>query len=346
MSSTARNANKVGRRDVLKGVAATGTLAVSSSVFWVPRAAGQAKHVKFSLASSESNPRNVAARRFAELVIEGTGGSLEVEVYDSGVLARDDDAPQLVQNNVIEMSAVGLGTLQPMMPKLGVVELPFLFDSYEAAWRALDSNAMRRIGEGLQPEQNLRILGYWENGFRHVHNNARPIEEPSDLNGLKIRVPPWRMWVDTFNALGAAPTPLPWAEVYTSLRTGVVDGLEIPLSLTYFEKIYEVTRYLSLTNHQYGALPVFISESVWQSFTPEERTVVEEANEEAKVFHRETVRDDDDSLLVRLQEEFGMEANEPPLDPFREASLSVWEKYEEEFGDDLIQEIVDAANRA
>ncbi len=292
---------------------------------------------KFGHGNNTSDAGHKGALRFAELVAEKTNGAIEIQVFSDASLGSDEDMVEQLQLNISQFAAPGVGTISPLAPDLNCLEMPFLFSSFEQAWAVLDGPIGERLVESL-PAQGIRVLAFWENGFRNMTNNRRPIEKPEDLQGIKMRVPNWEMSIATFKALGAQVTPMAWPEVYLSLQQGTIDGQENPLTGIYNPGLYEVQKYLSITRHQYSPLPLLISERFWQSLSPEHQKAVMEAAHEAKTYHRGLIAADDESLEAELEKR-GMAINHPDTEPFRIKVQSVYEQYGDRFGD-IVEEIL------
>jgi tripartite ATP-independent transporter DctP family solute receptor len=211
-----------------------------------------------------------------------------------------------------------------------VVEMPFMFDSWEQAWALLDGPVGKELVSAL-PAKSIRVLAFWENGFRNVTNSRRPIEKPADLQGLKIRVPNWEMSIATFKALGASVTPMAWPEVYLALQQGVVDAQENPLSIAWGAKFYEVQKFVSMTGHQYSPLPLIMSEKIWKDLSPAFQKAVQEAAFEARDYQRKLVVDNENMLVKNFLEK-GMKSNSPDKEPFRKAVKVVYDQYQDRYG--------------
>ena len=305
---------------------------------------GKTYVIKFGHGSAESNARHKAALKFKEIVESKTDGKVKVEVYPNEVLGSEREMLESVQLNNIQMTAGGTGIFAGFYPKIGVIELPYMFDTFEQAWKTLDGQLGQELAQPFQ-EKGIRILAYWENGFRQVTNNVRPINKPEDLKGIKIRTPEIPVSISIFKALGANPTPMPFGELYMALQQKTVDGQENPLTNIYASKFYEVQKYLSLIKHQYSPLPLAISEEFWKTLPGEYQQIIQEAANEARDYHRSLAKQDDEQLVNELKNK-GMEVNTPAdLGPFREAVQSVYKEFESTYGADLIKQLQDAATR-
>ncbi|MCS2608768.1 TRAP transporter substrate-binding protein [Halomonas dongshanensis] len=315
------------------------TTAIASAVFAINANAQQVLQLTHNAA--EGNPKWEASELFAELVEEKTGGELVVDVGGNAQYGDDMEALTLMRMGTLAFSTNSQGATSSVVPQFSVLGLPFLFDSLPAAWKVMDGDVGEEL-KRLAEEQNLVLLGLWDNGIRHVSNNVRPIETPADLQGLKIRTPPDEMTVDIFEALGANPTPMNFSELYIALEQGVVDGQENPLMNTYSSRLYEVQDYISLTGHKYESTPLLMSKMMWDMLTPEQQQAVQEAADEAGEFNRQASREADEQLRTQLQEA-GVAINEVEKAPFIEATSSVYDLWREEYPE-LVDMVVNAAH--
>jgi tripartite ATP-independent transporter DctP family solute receptor len=320
---------------------ATAGLAVSILVVFITTSniveSDEVTLIRFGHGAAESNERHLAVMKFKELVEEKSQGTFNVLVYPNEQLGSEAEMIESVTFNDLQM--VASSAFSQYDQRISVVELPYLFDSYEEAWSVLDGEIGQDIAEPFL-ENNLRIIAYFENGFRHVTSNVA-IESPEDLKGLKIRTPEFPLSVSSFRALGANPTPMAFGELYMALQQGTVDAQENPIANIYASKFNEVQAFLNMTTHQYMALPVAISEEFWETLTAEEQEIIESSAKEAAQFHRDLLRENEENMIKNLQAA-GMEIIEPDLEAFRDKSTVVYESYKNRFGEDLINNVLKA----
>lgn len=293
--------------------------------------------IRFGHGQPETNERHIAVMYFKELVEEKSDGQIKVEVYPNEQLGSEPEMIESVTFNDLQM--VAASAFSQYDQRISVFELPYLFDTYEEAWSTLDGEIGEQIAEPFL-EDNLRIIAYFENGFRHVTAN-KPIETPEDLEGLKIRTPEFPISVSTFASLGANPTPMAFGELYMGLQQGTVDSQENPVANTYASKFNEVQDYLIMTNHQYMPLPVAISDEFWQKLTLGEQTIIEESSLEAAQFHRDLLRENEDEMIKELQD-VGMEVIYPNTELFKEKVDVVYKSFKKQFGDDIVDNVLEA----
>lgn len=281
------------------------------------------------------------SEKFKELVEEKTDGQVTVELYPDGQLGHDNELTEGMSMGSIEMGMIGVEPITTMAPKLKAVNLPFLFTDRENAYEVLDGEIGQEMVENLPDEQGIRVLGYFENGFRHISNSKGEIESPDDLEDLDIRTPESSVSLAIFEALGANPTPMSFGELYTGLEQGTVDGQENPVSLIYTTKFYEVQDYVSITGHMYSPMVLTISEQQWQNLSKEQQEAVQTAADEAKDYERELSAEQEAEYIESLKEE-GVTISEPELEPFIEATESVYDKFEEDFDPDFYERLLEA----
>jgi tripartite ATP-independent transporter DctP family solute receptor len=184
-------------------------------------------------------------------------------------------------------------------------------------------------------------LGFWENGFRHVTNSRRPVQRADDLSGLKLRVIQSPLFLDTFNALGANATPMPFTELYSAMEQAAVDGQENPPATILASKFYEVQKHLVLSRHMYSAWVLLMSKKTWDGLSPEEQKIVQDAAREATLYERKIIRAFSDTALADLKKA-GMQITElPPAEQakMRSKLQPVLAKFSKEFGEDTIAEL-------
>jgi tripartite ATP-independent transporter DctP family solute receptor len=222
-----------------------------------------------------------------------------------------------------------------MVPSFQLNDLPFLYQSYDQAHKVLDGKAgqimLKQLGE-----KGIVGLGFAQAGFRHVINNKGPINKPDDLNGVKLRVQPSDIFLDSFKAIGANPVPMAWSEVFTAAQQGTIDGLEIPIPVIYSSKMTEVTKYLSLTNHSYNALVMVVSGQSFKRLSKEEQQAVRDAAAAAIKRQRQATADNESAILQKIKDT-GMQVNAvADLGAFRDRVTKIYDKYRKNIGGDVV----------
>jgi tripartite ATP-independent transporter DctP family solute receptor len=286
--------------------------------------------IKIGHGHSESHSFHLAMQKFGEILQQKAPGAFSVTIYPQARLGSEREMQEQLTTGTLEMTVTGvLGIFEP---KVALLELPFLFRDRDHIQKAQHSEAVRNLVASL-PAKGVRLVGFVENGFRNITNNVRPISKPEDVKGLKIRTPENPAQIETFKALGAAPTPMPFSELYAALRQGVVDGQENPLQNIYDGKLYEVQKHLAITGHIYNSAYIIISEAFYQSQKPEHRKAIAEAADEAGRWQFDFIAKKDAELLESLKKA-GMQVTQPDAEAFRAATAPAYEVFYDRFGAD------------
>ena len=286
------------------------------------------------------HPYHLGLEKFGSLVSEKTNGDVKVEVFHSSQLGNERDLIEGLQLGTVEMCIVSTAPLSSFTTKFSVFDLPFIFSETLKTREILDGP----IGQGILDTldaQGIVGLCYFENGFRNITNRVRPITNPEDLRGLKIRTMESPIHMASFRVMGADPTPMALGELFTALQQGTVDGQENPLAIINTSKFYEVQKYLSITEHFYAPAPLLIGKSFYDRLDADVQKAVKDAAIEARGFERGLL----DDMNTRLREELqkaGMEMNTVEKQPFIDAVQPVYKEYEDVIGKELIQQVQDA----
>jgi len=305
-------------------------------------AAGNASEpivIRIGHIQNEENAFHLACLEFKDYVEKNSPVPVTVDIYPNGQLGGERELSEALQLGSLEM-AVAPGAIASFAPEQAVIGMPYMFTTREQAYAVLDGEIGADLAASL-PSQGLRLLSYWENGFRQITNNKRPINVPSDLQGIKIRTPEDPVYVGAFSSWGANVSAMAWSEVFTALQMGSIDAQENPLSIIVTNSIFEVCDYLTISNHIYAASQVLMSEAFWQSLPAEVQEVVQAGADHARDWEREYLQSKDDEFLALLEEK-GMQINYVDSDAFVAASEPVWEEYRDTYGEyiDRIREVV------
>jgi tripartite ATP-independent transporter DctP family solute receptor len=296
--------------------------------------------LKLGHAINEEDVFHKAALKFKELVEARAKGEVTVTVYPNAKLGDERNLLESLKMGAVDMGIITGGPVINFLPSFGVLDLPFLFSSPAHAYKVLDGP----IGAGFFKDMEKlgwKGLAYGERGFRNLTNSKRPVEKPEDVKGLKIRVMQNQIYIDSFTALGANAVPMAWTEALTALQQGTIDGQENPLNVIAAYNINESNKYLSITRHAYAPNVILMSARTWDKLSPEQRTIVAESAAEAAKYNRDIDNGMEAEWLQALKDK-GMQVSEPDLTLFRDAVQGVYEKYEQRFGKELIQSILDA----
>ena len=288
--------------------------------------AQQPKYVlRFSSPTSKEHAWGRSAEKFKQLVAEGTRGQVEVQIHHSNALGATRESLEMVRLGSVDFVLCGVAHLSRFVPEMGTLVLPYLWKDTETMFGALDGR-MGQIIEPLLLEKGFKVVGWWDNGFRHVSNNKRPIRAPEDLKGLKLRTLPTKVHIAFFRALGVSPVPMDWAEVYPALQQGVVDGQENPPGVVFFEKLPEVQKYYSLTQHVNEAGNVLMSVASWAKLPADVQTAIMTAARQTTTWERAESQRDNEEILKKLAAT-GMQVNvvaEPTLAEFRKVAQRIY----------------------
>ncbi len=287
--------------------------------------------LKIAANGSIDHPYNKGMEKFKEVLEAETNGIVTVNVFPNAQLGSEEDQVNGIKLGTIDATVVAAGNLAPFVPEIELFNLPFIFNNLDHFYRVLDGPVGEWIGKAIEKNTNSIFLNYWTFGTRNTWNAIRPILTPEDLKGLKIRVMGSPILLDSFNAFGAQATNMGWGEFYSALQQGVLDGGETSVVDMYFEKFYEVSRYVSLTNHMIGAAPFFFSKKKYDSLPGYVQIAILKAGREAAFTAREAEKNFTAEAFIKLKE-YGIEFNEVDLDPFRDRVKSVYEKYAEQLG--------------
>jgi TRAP-type transport system periplasmic protein len=245
----------------------------------------QPKVLKISNGVNEQHPSYLAGKKFGEILAAKLPGKYDVQVYANAQLGDDVRATEAVRMGTLEIVTTSASPLTGLVPEFNVFDLPFIVPSEKAADAIFDGPIGAKLAADLEPK-GLKLLAYYENGFRQLTNSAHEVKSPADMKGLKIRTMQNPIHLEAFRAMGANPTPMPFSEVFSALQQKTIDGQENPIPTIWLSKFYEVQKYVTLTGHVYGPHIVLIGKKLWDSFPPEDQKVIAEAAKESAVYQR------------------------------------------------------------
>ncbi len=271
---------------------------------------------------------------FAEDVEKETAGRVVVQIYPSGQLGDEKDVIEGLTLGTIDGGLIGGGSFQSIDPKFGIEALPYAWPTHEAAYNAFDGE-LGQVMFDILKANGITGISWWENGFRHITNNKKPIVVPEDLKGLKIRVTPDKMRLDTFNLLGASPMAINFGELYSALQQETVDGEENPYAIIYSNAFYEVQKYLSKSGHIWGSAVLCFSNDVWNTISPEDQKTITEVAHKWCLNQRKETIEEEEEFLKKLAAA-GMLINEVDKAAFQKAVEPLWNSYEGTYGKELM----------
>ncbi len=326
----------------MKKLVISSLLAVSALSLAFPASAEDTIKLKFGHVAPTDEPYHQAAEKFAELVKKNTNGAVEIQIFPNSLLGGQRELLEGLQLGSVDITLTTAAVLSSFLPKTQVIELPFMFRDSEHVYKVVDGPLAKEIYAGDE-KKKMKVIDTWENGFRNITNNVRPIETPDDMKGVKIRVMENKMYIEMFKALGANPTPMARGELFTGLQTKVVDGQENPLGQIYTSRFYEVQKYATLSGHTYSPEAVVFSLASWKKIPAKYQEVILKASAEAKKFNRELSAKMDKEYVGKLEEK-GMTVTRltpQQIAAFQEKMMPVWDLFADKIGKDLIQKIKD-----
>lgn len=288
----------------------------------------QERTIRFGHLNNTDHPTSTGVKKFAELVAARSGGKIKVQEYPSSQLGNELQQQAALQGGVQEMLVASTTSLAGVVKEFGVFDFPFLFGNARQADAMVDGPLGKLLG-GKLAEKGVVVLGFFDLGFRNVTNGKRPVTKPEDLDGLKLRVIPNPVFLETFKTFKANPIPMPFAELYGALENKTVDGQENPFSVILSSKFYEVNKYVSATNHVYATNPVQVSKRFWDKLSPAEQKLLQDAAIEAQNYQRVVSREAAAKAVGELKAK-GMLYNEiapAELERMRAAVRPVYDKF-------------------
>ncbi len=288
-------------------------------------ASAQAVKLTLGHGAAPGNPRHEAAVKMAEVAKAKSNGRIEIQVAPSAQLGDDAAMVTALRTGALDLSANSQGAVANAVPEYAAFGMPFLFSSLEQVLKMLDGPIGKELADKTA-EKGMVVLGYWDNGIRHMSNSKRALSKPEDLKGLKMRTPPDAVTVDIMQSLGAEAQQIKFAELYVALQQGVVDGQENPLMNIHASKLYEVNKFISLTGHKYEMTPLLMSKRSWDRLSDADRKVLQEAAAEATALQRKLSKESDDKLLTDLKAK-GVQINTVDKTPFAKATANVDDKW-------------------
>lgn len=283
-----------------------------------------------------------ASTRFAESVKRLTNGGVDVQVFHGGSLTADErEMTESVKLGSLDMAVVASPQLTAYSPTAKVFDLPFIFRDHAQAVKVLDGPIGEAVRDDLE-SKGILILDYWSSGFRSVFNNVRPIRNPEDLKGLKIRVMPSPVYIDTFKALGALPVAMGSSELYLALQMGVVDAGENDPASVIDWKWVEVIKYYSLTQQSFCTCPLIMNSKTFHSLPGDVQLAIRKASRESLAFQRAYAEGLWDRAMKQIEAK-GVKINKlESLAAFQEKVKSIYDKYDKEIGNDLVRRILES----
>jgi C4-dicarboxylate-binding protein DctP len=297
--------------------------------------------IKFSHVVAHDTPKGLAAEYFAKRAGELTKGRAKVEVYANSTLYKDKEEMEALQLGAVQMLAPSLAKFGPLgVKEFELFDLPYVFDNYEELHRVTQGAVGASLLKKLEPK-GVTGLAFWDNGFKSFSANT-PIKMPADLKGKKMRIQSSKVLEEQMRALSALPQVMAFSEVYQALQTGVVDGTENPISNLYTQKMHEVQKFLTLTDHGYLGYAVIVNKKFWDGLPADVRGQLETAMKEATVYANKIAKEQNDHDLESVKKSGKTTVYAPTKEErmaFKKALVPVHQKMESRIGKEIIQSV-------
>lgn len=255
--------------------------------------------IKFSHVVAPDTPKGQAAERFKQLAEKLTRGKVKVEIYPNSQLYKDREEIEALQSGAVQMLAPSMAKFGPMGAReFELFDLPYLFPNQTVLHRVMDGDVGRKLFAKLDTK-GVTGLAFWDNGFKQMSSN-KPMHGVADLKGLKMRIQSSKVLKAQMEALGVNPQVMAFSEVYTALQQGVVDGTENPVSNFYTQKMNEVQKHMTMSNHGYLGYAVIANKAFWTGLPPDIRAALTQAMKDATVFEREIAQKENDEALASV----------------------------------------------
>jgi C4-dicarboxylate-binding protein DctP len=300
--------------------------------------------IKFSHVVAVDTPKGKAAEFFKKRAEELTQNRVKVEVYPNSTLYNDKEGLEALQIGAIQMLAPSLAKFGPLGVKgFEVFDLPYIFKGYDDLHKVTQGTVGQSLLDRLEPK-GIKGLAYWDNGFK-VFSSNKPIAAVSDFKGQKMRIQSSKILDAQMRALGVLPQVMAFSEVYQALQTGVVDGTENPPSNLYTKKMYEVQKYVRVSNHGYLGYALIANKKFWDSLPKEIRTQLEQAVKEATDYGNSIAKQKNDDDLQAVRDSGKCQVFTPSEEEqlaMKQAMVKMHSKMSNRVGQDLVQQIYDA----
>jgi tripartite ATP-independent transporter DctP family solute receptor len=321
--------NRVTRRTVLSGAGAVAGASIAGH-----RAKAAEFNLKYGNDLPAAHPINKRASEACDAIRAATSGRVDIQIFPNSQLGGSTDMLSQVRSGALDIFTVG-SPLANVVPVSSISSIAFAFPDFAGVWAAVDGDLGAHIRQQVGSIGLVAFDKMWDNGFRQITTSNKPINEPNDLKGLKLRVPVSPLFTSMFRALGTAPTAINFVEVYTALQTKIVDGQENPLALIEAAKFYEVQKYCSLTGHMWEGFWMVANRRNWEQLPPDLRETTARLLNEGAVKQREDMAKLNATLEAQLKEK-GLTFNAVNKKPFQEAlkSAGFYAEWRQKYGEE------------
>ena len=302
--------------------------------------ASKVYQIGFTTAAVENDPYYVFAKNFSDIVAERTGGEIKIDVMGGGQLGQEGEMFSGMQMGTTDMAVMTNAYASGYVPASGLFDLPFIFKDNETAAEILDGD----LGQKVLTEYdnyNVKALGWGEGGFRHLVTLNKEVRKPEDMKGLKIRCMETETYLATYAALGVNAVPMAWSETITGLQQGTIDGLDIPVSVTYSNGFPDIAKDLNMTGHFYSPLLICMSKELYDSLTADEQKILEEAAVEAGKICRSNNSKVEAEMLDEMAKQGMTIVNDVDLVSFREVLGDFYDSRKQAIGKTYVEDLLE-----
>ena len=313
---------------------------IASLAFGVAGAANAADFViKFSHVVAQDTPKGKAAEYFKKLAEERTKGRVQVQVFPNSQLYKDKEEMEALQLGAVQMLAPSLAKFGPLGAKeFEVFDLPYIFDNYDELHKVTQGPIGMQLLAKLE-SKGIKGLSFWDNGFKILSAN-KPLKTPADVKGLKMRIQSSKVLEEQMRSMGALPQVMAFSETYQALQTGVVDGTENPPSNMFTQKMHEVQKHATVTNHGYLGYAVIVNKKFWDGLPADVRTTLDGAMKDATVYANKIAKQENDEDLAKIKASGKTQVYIPTAAEraaFKKALVPVHTKMDDRIGEGLVQ---------
>jgi tripartite ATP-independent transporter DctP family solute receptor len=302
---------------------------------------------KVAAMGSDTHPATIGAKKFKEEIEKRIGGEVEVQIFPNGQLGTMPDQ-QIggLQNGIIQFCDISTSNVAEFSRAFIPLDVPYLFMDRETAMKVVDGEVGQKIKERYEKEAGIRLVCFFDYGFREITNSKRPINSPEDMKGLKIRTLANPIHLEAFKKFGALPTTMAYSELMPAMQQGTIDGQENPTSSIWDAKMYEVQKYLSMTDHVYGFLGFHMSAQYYNSLPDNWKKAIDEAAKVTEEHQRAYCDQENVSALQKIQDSGETEVNIVTTEAklkFRELATSSWDMAKKRCGEEYFNMVAKAA---
>jgi tripartite ATP-independent transporter DctP family solute receptor len=284
---------------------------------------------------NETSLYQVSAQRFADALAKNSGGRIKIDIFPNGQLGFERDLIEGMRLGTVDAGVITNAPISGFEPRMMVLDLPFIFKTREGAFKVMDGEIGKKLF-GYLEAQNLKGLAYFDAGWRMVVSTKKPLAKPEDYAGTRFRVMENPLYVSTFKSLGVNATPLNWGEVYSGLRQGTIDSLDLPVYVIYQAKIYEVAKFMATTEHMFTPVVLMMSNARFKALPADLQQIVVKTAQEVTPVQRQISAEMTQDFLTKLREQKMEIVAVPDKRAFQDKMQNVYKEFEGKIGKDLI----------